>query len=311
MRLLVTGATGLLGLNFCLAASEDGHQVTGLANSRGLQDIPFELLKIDLINTGQALNAIEAIHPDGIIHCAAIANMNTAREHPEMTMKVNGEVPGILAEKAYRLGIRFLHISTDAVFDGEKGNYVETDPTNPLSIYARTKLAGEQAVSDANPDAIIARVVFFGWSLSGSRSLSEFFFNHLKAGEPIKGFIDTFFSPLYVEDLSKILLELVSNDLTGVFHVVSPDKLSKYDFGRRIAKRFGFDPELVEPICGGEVDRGASRSLNLHLNPDKAQAALGYAFPTVDEGIDRMHQRWQEGYPDNLHNLAVNKLPLK
>ena len=305
MRLLVTGATGLLGLNLCLAASKGGHIVTGLAHSRGLHNIPFELIKIDLTNSNQALKAIEAVHPDAIIHCAAIANMNTAREHPEMTMKVNGEVPGILAEAAKRLGIRFLHISTDAVFDGTKGDYVETDPTSPLSIYARTKLAGEGAVLAANQDAIIARVVFFGWSLSGSRSLSEFFFNHLKAGESIKGFTDTFFSPLYVEHLAKILLDMVASDLAGVFHVVSLEKLSKYDFGTRIAKKFGFDPELIEPIRGGEVDRGASRSLNLHLKPDKAQEALGYTFPTVDDGIDSMYQRWQEGYPDYLQNLAV------
>jgi dTDP-4-dehydrorhamnose reductase len=198
-----------------------------------------------------------------------------------------------------------LHISTDAVFDGIKGGYVENDQTNPLSVYACTKLAGEEAVSAANPDSIIARVVFFGWSLSGSRSLSEFFFNHLKAGEPIKGFTDTFFSPLYVEHLAEILLEMVSSDLAGVFHVVSPEKLSKYDFGLRISNKFGFDPGLIEPFRGGEVDRGASRSLNLHLKPDKAQAALGYTFPSVNDGIDGMLLRWQEGYPAFLHNLAV------
>ena len=305
MRLLVTGATGLLGLNLCLVASKGGVDVTGTAHTRGLQNIPFEFLSFDLLDTEQVLNAIEAVHPDGIIHCAAIANMNTARDHPEMTMKVNGEAPGILAEAANRLGIRFLHISTDAVFDGSKGDYVETDPTNPLSIYARTKLAGEQAVSAAYPDAIIARVVFFGWSLSGSRSLSEFFFNHLGSGEQVKGFDDTFFSPLYVEDLAEILLDMIQTNLAGVYHLVSPDKLSKYDFGTRIARRFGYDPGLIEPVRGGKVERGASRSLNLHLKPDKAQDVLGYSFPTVDEGIDRMYQRWQEGYPDYLQNLAV------
>jgi len=304
MRLFVTGATGLLGLNLCLVASKGGVDVTGTAHTRGLQNAPFDFLSIDLLDTEQALNTIKAVQPDAIIHCAAIANMNTARENPEMTHQLNGEFPGILAGEASRAGIRFLHISTDAVFDGSKGDYVETDPTNPLSIYARTKRAGEQAVLTANPDAIIARVVFFGWSLSGTRSLSEFFFKHLKSGERVKGFTDTFFSPLYVEVLAKILLDLVSTDLAGVFHVVSPDKLSKYDFGVRIAKRFGYDPGLIEPIRSGEIDRGASRSLNLHLNPDKAQEALRYAFPTVDEGIERLYQRWQEGYPEYLQSLA-------
>ena len=206
---------------------------------------------------------------------------------------------------ADRWGTRFLHISTDAVFDGRKGDYVESDSTNPLSIYACSKLAGERAVQDANPYAIIARVVFFGWSLSGLRSLSEFFFNHLRAGEPVKGFTDTYFSPLYVEDLARVLLKMVTVDLAGVYHVASSEKLSKYEFGMRIAKRFGFDPELIEPIKGSDIDRGASRSLNLHLRPDKVQAALGYALPSVDNGIDGLYQRWQEGYPNYLQSLVA------
>ena len=305
MRLLVTGATGLLGLNLSLVASKQGHSVTGLAHSRRLQGVPFDFMSLDLLNIGDALKAIKSVRPEAIIHCAAIANMDTARNKPDMTLQLNGEIPGVLADAADRWGIRFLHISTDAVFDGQKGGYVESDPTNPLSIYACTKMAGERAVLDANQNAIIARVVFFGWSLSGSRSLSEFFYNHLKVEEPVKGFTDTFFSPLYVEDLASILVEMVETDLTGLFHVVSPEKLSKYDFGLRIATRFGFDPGLVEPVRGGDINRGASRSLNLHLRPDKVQDAFGYDLPSVDEGIDRLYQRWQEGYPNFLKSLAA------
>ena len=305
MRLLVTGATGLLGLNLSLVASKQGHSVTGLAHSRRLQGVPFDFMSLDLLNIGDALKAIKSVRPEAIIHCAAIANMDTARNKPDMTLQLNGEIPGVLADAADRWGIRFLHISTDAVFDGQKGGYVESDPTNPLSIYACTKIAGERAVLDANQNAIIARVVFFGWSLSGSRSLSEFFYNHLKVEEPVKGFTDTFFSPLYVEDLASILVEMVETDLTGLFHVVSPEKLSKYDFGLRIATRFGFDPGLVEPVRGGDINRGASRSLNLHLRPDKVQGALGYDLPSVDEGINRLYQRWQEGYPNFLKSLAA------
>ena len=93
--------------------------------------------------------------------------------------KLNAEVPGWLAGAAKGWGVPFVHISTDAVFNGETGNYTEEDATDPLSVYARTKLAGEQAVQAANPEAAIARTVFYGWSLSGRRSLAEFFFNQL------------------------------------------------------------------------------------------------------------------------------------
>jgi len=300
MRLLVTGASGLLGLNLSLVAARQGQAVTGLVHSRSLQDVPFEVRQVNLLETVQALAAIEASQPEAIIHCAAIASINAAEQQPELTWELNAEVPGRLAESAKAWGVPFMHISSDAVYDGQTGDYRETDYTDPLSVYARSKLAGEQAVQAANPDAIIARTVFYGWSLSGKRSLAEFFFNKLMAGEPLKGFTDTVFCPLYVEDLAETLLEMISKQLTGVYNVVAPEHLSKFDFGVRIAQRFGFNPDLITPVRAEDENRLAPRSLNLSLNTDKLQAALGHALPSVDEGLERFYDRWTEGYPQTL-----------
>jgi len=305
MRLLVTGATGLLGLNLSLLAAAQGHRVTGLAHSRNLRGIPFDLKRLDLRQVEEALSIIQAAQPEAIIHCAAIANIDAAENAYQETFQLNVEIPGILAEAAENWGIPFVHISSDAVFDGEKGDYVETDPQNPLSLYAQTKLAGEQAVQRAYPSALIVRVVFFGWSLSGKRSLSEFFFNHLQSGHSVNGFVDTFFCPLYAEDLAATLLEMLAAGLTGIYHVTSPETLSKYDFGLRIARRFGFDPDLIKPTRASEIDREAPRSLNLTLRSDKVQAALGHPLPSVDEGIEKYYQRWLEGYPAYLQSLEV------
>ena len=300
MHLLVTGASGLLGLNLSLKAVEQGHTVTGMVHSRWMEKVPFDLQQIDLLNSSEAITAIERSQPDAIIHCAALADLNAAEKSPDLAYQINSNVPGTLAEAANRWGVPFVHISTDAVFDGQKGSYVETDPTHPLSVYAQSKLAGETAVQEAYPDALIARVVFYGWSLSGQRSLSEFFFNHLQAGQPVKGFTDTLFCPLYVEDLAGILLEMLSKGLTGLFHVVSPEHLSKYDFGKRLASQFGLDASLIEPVRMADLKRDALRSLNLTLNPGKAQSALGWELPRVDAGLTAFHQRWLEGYPAQL-----------
>jgi dTDP-4-dehydrorhamnose reductase len=305
MRLLVTGASGLLGLNLSLVATAQGHQVTGFSHARVLQDTPFEVYRVNLLNVDAALETIEKIRPEGITHCAALADLNLAQQQPELAHQLNCEVPGALAAAASRWGIPFVHISTDAVFDGQTGGYREDDPVNPLSIYAQTKLAGEEAVRGSHLDAIIARVVFFGWSLTGDRSLSEFFFNNLCLAHPIKGFTDTRFCPLYTEDLAEILLEMLAAGLTGTYHVVSPEALSKYDFGVRIARRFGFNPELIEPIRMQDFKRGAPRALDLMLKPDKVQDALGHPLPSVDEGIDRFYQRSLEEYPQQLQSYAL------
>lgn len=306
MHLLVTGATGLLGLNLSLVAADQGHSVTGLARSRGLHGDAFRLVQADLVETDIALAVIDEIGPDAIIHCAAMANLNDAEESPEVALKVNGEVPGALARYAIQAGIPFIHISTDAVFDGCEGGYSEVDHPNPLSVYARTKLAGEIAVQQANPEACIARVVFYGWSLSGKRSLSEFFFSGLSEGRSVNGFTDTFFCPLYVEDLAWILLEMLDEGLSGLYHVVSPESISKYEFGVRIAKTFGFNEGLIQPVQMKNLSRGAPRSLNLTLKSTKLEDALGGALPGIDSGIERLHRRWQEGYPEYLQSLAIS-----
>ena len=152
---------------------------------------------------------------------------------------------------------------------------------------------------------MIARVVFFGWSMTGKRSLAEFFFNNLRDGKSIKGFTDTYFSPLYTEDLAEILLEMLAAELSGLFHVVSPEHLSKYDFGLRIAEQFGFSTDLIKPVRMQELTRGAPRALNLALNPDKVQAALSRPLPSINAGIARLFQRWQEGYPRKLQIFAA------
>ncbi len=304
MRLIVTGATGLLGLNLSLTAAAQGHAVTGLAHTRQLNGIPFTLKNVDLLNMDRALAMMTALEPEAVIHCAAIANLGVAENNPDLAYQVNAAVPGRLAKWAAEAGIPFVHISTDAVFDGAVGGYREDDSTHPLSVYAQTKLAGEEAVGDANPDALIARVVFYGWSLSGKRSLSEFFFNQLKAGNRLKGFVDAIFCPLYVEDLAETLLEMLLHKLTGIYHVVSPESLSKYDFGVGIAQRFGFDPGLIEPVEMRSLDRDAPRALNLTLSTDKVQADLGHALPSIAEGIERLYQRWQEGYPAQLQTYG-------
>jgi dTDP-4-dehydrorhamnose reductase len=142
MRLLVTGATGLLGLNLSLLAARQGHAVTGLVNTRSLQGVSFDVRQVNLLDRDAALKTIEASRPEAIIHCAAIASINAAEQQPELAQQLNGEVPGWLAEAARRWSVPFVHISTDAVFNGETGNYTEEDATDPLSVYARAKLAG-------------------------------------------------------------------------------------------------------------------------------------------------------------------------
>ncbi|MGD0709536.1 MAG: SDR family oxidoreductase [Anaerolineaceae bacterium] len=302
-RYLVTGASGLLGLNMSLWLSQT-HTVIGAIRQPELTGAPFEVVVTDLAEKNAAESLVEHAGPDIIIHCAAMAIVDDCESQPELAQNINGDLPGELAALAAKHSIPMVHISTDAVFDGEKGNYKEDDVPHPLSVYARTKLAGEQAVTSTNSQAIIARVNFYGFSLHGQRSLGEFFVNNLAAGKPVNGFTDVQFCPLFVLDLASILIEMVEKHLHGLYHVVSSESLSKYDFAVRIARKFGLDEHLVTPISVLQGGLKAARSPNLTLNTGKLQAALGHSTPDQEAGFEAFHQIYRNGYVKKLMSYA-------
>jgi dTDP-4-dehydrorhamnose reductase len=187
MRILVTGASGLLGINMAIEAAKR-HTVFGTTYRQKIKSENFITIQTNLLLDGAVENLIDEVQPDWVINCAALAIVDACERDPNLARKFNVEFPGKLAAIVARGGARLIHISTDAVFDGQRGDYTEDDTPNPLSVYARTKLEGEWAVSEADPNAIVARVNLFGWSLTGKRSLAEWFYNNLRAGERNDGF---------------------------------------------------------------------------------------------------------------------------
>jgi len=299
MRTLITGASGLLGLNMALYLANQ-HEVIGVVHQNVLKGVPFRVLQVDLANPQNIERLIMNTQPDVVVHCAAMANLDVCERQPELAKRVNAELPGRLAQACRAGGARLVHISTDAVFDGTKGNYRETDPVNPIGVYARYKLMGEEAVLAADPDALIARVNFYGWSLSGKRSLAEFFFNALSSGQTVRGFTDIFFCPLHVNDLIRILLILLEKNASGIYHVVSSECLSKYEFGRRLAEQFHFDSSLIQPSSWREAGLQSARSPNLTLNVDKLTALLGKVPPPQAPMMAAYYQLYLQGYPQQL-----------
>jgi dTDP-4-dehydrorhamnose reductase len=263
------------------------------------------VLQADLAEAGAAQRLLDQAQPDWVINCAALANVDQCEASPDRARQLNSELPGKLAQYVARGGARLLHVSTDAVFDGQRGDYTEADEPNPLSEYARTKLDGERAAARANPETIIARVNLFGWSLSGARSLAEFFFYNLQSGNPVKGFTDVYFCPLLVNDLAKVFFQMLDASLSGLYHVVSPDCVSKYDFGVAIARQFGFDPALIAPSAVADAGLKAVRSPKLTLRSDKITAALGEPLPRLSTGLARFYRLYQQGYPQHLRDMAT------
>jgi dTDP-4-dehydrorhamnose reductase len=301
MKILVTGASGLLGLNLSLMMTGT-HTIIGLDRSK-LANTPFELIQANLLEPGAFSRSIDAARPDAVIHTAALANLEACEENPGKARRLNADFPGDLAGVCERHTIPLVHISTDSVFDGTKdGVYTEADIPNPPGVYSATKLQGERNVFSAYPQAVVARVNFFGWSLSGTRSLSEFFFNHLSAGNQVNGFTDVWFCTMFVGDLADTLVRMLEKNLSGLYHTVGSEAITKYEFGLRIARQFGFDEDLVQPISVEESGLTARRSHNLRLSVHKLSTDLGIEIPDVSTGIEKFYTQLQQGFPQKMRS---------
>jgi dTDP-4-dehydrorhamnose reductase len=298
-RLLVTGASGLLGINLALRESAY-REVIGITHSHTLENVPFPVETIDLTSNGAIDRMLADIRPDLVINCAAMANIDDCEQQPEQAAMINSRMPGLLARACRDRGIKLVHLSTDAVFDGTRGDYLETDTPNPLSVYAQTKLEGEKAVLDICEQAVVARVNFYGWSLTGKRSLAEFFYNNLSTGKQVNGFTDVEFCPLFVNHLADFLIMLGEREYSGLFHVVSPIALSKYEFGCRIAEAFGLDDRLIKPVSVMDGGLIARRSPKLTLNTDKLKGTLHMVLPSVEEGIHAFAEQHTTGFPQHI-----------
>lgn len=300
-RILITGVSGLLGINLASETMIE-HDVIGMDRGK-LVNAPFQVLHEDLSDLNSIPALLDSVRPAWLIHCAALADLDACEEYPERAKVLNTELPAALAKACKTRGISLAHISTDAVFDGQKsGFYTEQDQPNPQNVYAKTKLDAEQAVATENPSAIIARVNFYGWSLSGRRSLAEFFYNNLTNNKSMSGFTDAIFCPMLVNDTARLLVKMLKQGLTGLYHLVGPQSMSKYQFGVEVARKFNLKEGGISPRSIHTSNLSAKRSHNLSLSTNKLSTVLGEPIPEFSAGLQEFYTQFQQDYPQKIRS---------
>lgn len=305
-RLLITGASGLLGANLVLAATEE-YEVIALYHRHAIELEEVQSMSVDLSQPGIAKELFDNLQPDWVIHCAADTSIDELESKPERAFRMNRDMAGKVAEAAKECGAKLVHISTDAVFDGISGPYREDDPTQPVNIYGKSKLAGEQAVQAVCPEALIIRTNIFGWNAQPKTSLAEWFLEQLEAGYTCPGLTDINFSPLLVNDLGKLILAMHSEGLYGVFHVPGADCISKYDFGMTIANLFGFDTEQIVPTVSDDIGFKADRPAQTCLVGGKIEHSLGIQLPSIEDGLVRFRALRETGFAARLRDTMGGK----
>jgi len=287
--ILVTGASGLLGSSVLLRALEMQKEVVGIYNRYPFRPSGAAGHIVDLTDLNATRTAVATLRPSTIIHCAAATNVDWCEEHVKEADCINVSASSFLAQLANEINAKLLYVSTDSVFDGTHGHYSETDLPSPLNVYAQTKLLAEQEVVRAHSSALIVRVTFYGRNVQPKQSLAEWVLDQLRQGKPVPGFTDVYFCPILVNDLAAIILEMVDGDLSGIYHVVGAEKVSKYEFARRLATTFGLNPAQVAPSKIADAQLRARRPRDTSLNTEKISRALGRPMPGVDSGLQRFH----------------------
>lgn len=294
-KILITGASGLLGGSL-MWAWRQRCALLGVYHAHPVRIPGAELCGADLSDRTAFRKIAETFRPDAVIHCAALTDLDFCERNPEAADRVNiGAVQNIVFGLR-SLPAKLVFISTDAVYDGRKGNYTEEDPTAPVNHYGRTKCRGEEAALE-HPGCLVLRTSLFGWNSLPKESLSEWILNRLMKGETIRGFFDVHFSALYTMELADLMEACLEKDLSGVYVAASRGGITKYDFAKNLAAAFGLDGRLVEKASVDDLNFSAKRGKNLSLSPARLERALGREMPTFEDSIRRLHRDYLERLP--------------
>jgi dTDP-4-dehydrorhamnose reductase len=263
MKLLITGAAGMLGSDVQAAAAGAGHEVVALARA-----------ELDIGDRAAVLDAVAQARPDAVVNCAAYTNVDGAEGDPDAAASVNATGPGYLAEASAAFGAWLVHVSTDYVFDGTKTTpYLESDPTGPRSVYGSTKLLGEHAIAIAAPQT--HTIVRSSWLFGTAGSCFPATMLRL-AGEhhTLTVVDDQVGCPTFTGHLAPALVELATRTRApGVMHLAASGDCSWYQFAVEIMRASSSGAE-VRPCTTDEFPRPARRPAYSVLRSERSETPL-------------------------------------
>jgi dTDP-4-dehydrorhamnose reductase len=281
VRVLVTGSNGLLGTKL-LATMIEHTGLVPIGASRGpctnayLGEVPF--FPLDVTDAAQTRSVVAAAAPDVVVHTAAMTDVDGCERAPTMAQAINVAGAANVADACRESSARLVHLSTEYVFDGRAGPYGEADSPNPLGVYARTKLLGEQLLAERCPFWAVARTtVLYGYAPNVRPNFVLWLLEQLAAGRRVRVVADQIGSPTLADNLAAMVLSLAEGGARGVYNTVGATRLDRYTFARLAAETFELDPDLIAPVTTAELHQPAQRPLRAGLSVARFQRD----FPAV------------------------------
>jgi len=297
--ILITGSNGLLGQKLLkLLSGNTEYKViaTARGENRVSETTGFEFHSLDICNENAVLSLINEVKPDYIINTAAMTNVDQCEDDKEECWDLNVNAVSYLTKAAEQRGAFLLHLSTDFIFDGLDGPYLEDAKPNPLSYYGDSKLAAEKVLSESSIDWAIARTVLvYGITEKMSRSnIILWVKNSLEEGKNLTIVDDQWRSPTLAEDLAMGCFLIVKNHAKGIYNISGKDVLTPYEMAMQTVDFFGLDASLIEKTDGSKFKQKAKRPAKTGFIIDKAVNEIGYKPHSFMEGIKILSQQVAE-----------------
>jgi dTDP-4-dehydrorhamnose reductase len=297
MKILITGANGLLGQHLSTRLAALGHNV--VATGKGPSRLPLEehsgltYAEMDFTNDSRVQQVMSAQKPDVVVHGGAMTQIDECEQNQDACFETNvqGTAQMVLAAEEY--SSHFIFMSTDFVFDGMEGNYAEDDHLNPVSWYGFSKVQAESTVETSEiPWTIVRTCLVYGSPLAGTRSnILSWVKESLEQEKPIKVVSDQLRTPTYVADLVNGLVSIIERKVEGVFHLAGKDRLSPYEMAVAAAQHLKLNEGLIEKVDASTFTQPAKRPPKTGLNISKAKTMLGYEPRTFENNLQQLWKR--------------------
>lgn len=292
MRVFVSGGSSNPGYKLVHAFKAKGFEVYAHYYTHKLEEIEgVKTVQLDLTDFKRVSEELNEIKPDIIVHTAALGDADQCETDKKRAYLMNYVVTEFLAKYALKKGCFFVYLSTDYVFDGERGFYKEEDEPNPINYYGLTKLLGEVATSSLLDRYIIVRTSqIYGFGM-GRMNFGRYVLEALSRGERVKALVDQWLSHTLNTLLAESIVELIEKNYVGLIHVAG-ERISRYDFARAVARRFGFDEKLIEPITLKDIAFKAKRPRDSSLDTSRARKILKTNFYSLEYSLDTLYKEW-------------------
>jgi len=291
MRFLVTGSTGLIGSQLIKDLVKQNFTVYScFHNTEPDYGIP---IKLDLTESDKIIQTLKETRPDIIIHLAAITDVEFCEMQEQITFQVNTKATEILAKQAAKQKSFFIYVSTDYVFDGKNGLKKEDDLTSPLGNYGKSKLDGEEILRNLTSKWCIARTSTPFGIHQKKKSFPIWVKENLQSKKKIKIVKDQYTSPTYVQNLSRMLIEVAIRQITGVIHLAGASRISRYDLALLVAEKFNLDRKLIIPTRTEEMNWKAKRPEDSSLDVSFATSILNEKPMEIEQGLELLFSEFQ------------------